>query len=320
MPFLLRRLAHGLILLVAVSLATFVLADLAPGSSLDALRLDPGISPETFETLRQRSGEDAPLVERYLRWLGGAVRGDFGTSSVHRVPVADLLRPRLGATLLLGVTATALAWLLALGFGCWAALRPGRWVDRSVSALQALLLALPEIVLALLALWLAARVAWLPTGGLPSAAGPGETARHLFLPALVLAFGGLALLVSHVRTEVSRALDAPAVRAARGHGLGGPRWLVHYVLPEAANPLISLFGLSVGALLSGSLVVEAVFSWPGLGPLLLAAIQNRDLPVVVAAVLLSSALLILGQLLADVWLEVHDPRLAAERDVGGDEP
>ena len=314
MPFLLRRLLHAIFLLLAVSLATFFLADLAPGSALDALRLDPTISPETLESLRLRNeaalwGEDDPVVLRWIRWLGGVVRGDFGLSVIHRVPVADLLGPRLGATLLLGATSTALAWLLALALGCLAALRPASWVDRGVSALQALLLALPEILLALLALLLAAHVVWLPVGGLPSGAGVGQGLRHLFLPATVLALGGLAVLVSHVRTEVSRALEASAVRAARGHGVSRWSLLVRYVLPEAANPLISLFGLSVGALLSGSLVVEAIFSWPGLGPLLLSAIQNRDLPVVVAAILVSSACLVVGQLLADVWLYAHDPRI-----------
>ena len=309
MWFFLRRLAHALLLLLAVSLATFVLADLAPGSSLDALRLDPTISADTLETLSLRYGEDDPLGVRYARWLGGLMRGDLGVSVTHRVPVAQLLGPRIGATLLLGTTSTALAWLLALALGSLAALRPGALADRFVSALQALLLALPEIVLALLALLLAAHVRWLPVGGLPVGEGPAETLRHLILPMAVLALGGLAGLVSHVRTEMAGALDAPAVRAARGHGLGRRRLLLHYVLPEAANPLISLFGFSFGALLSGSLVVEAVFSWPGLGPLLLAAIQNRDLPVVVAAILMSSALLILGQLLADVWLYAHDPRI-----------
>lgn len=314
MPFLLRRLLHSILLLLAVSLATFVLADLAPGSALDALRLDPSISAETLETLRQRNeialgSEDDALTVRYVRWLHGMARGDLGLSVTHRVPVADLLTPRLGATLLLGTTSTALAWLLALGLGSLAAIRPAGRVDRFVSALQAVVLALPEILLALLALLLAARVAWLPVGGLPVDGGFVEGLRHLFLPATVIALGGMAVLVSHVRTEVARALDAPAVRAARGHGLGRGRLLLRYVLPEAANPLISLFGLSVGALLSGSLVVEAIFSWPGLGPLLLSAIQNRDLPVVVATILVSSACLVVGQLLADVWLYAHDPRI-----------
>lgn len=315
MTFLLRRLAHALLLLVAVSLATFVLADLAPGSVLDPLRVDPSVSPQTLDILRARLGEDDPLAVRYGRWAAGVLRGDLGVSLTHRVPVADLLGPRIGATLLLGVSSTVFAWLLAILLGGFAALRPGGWTDRLVSTLEALLLALPEILLALLALLVAARVPWLPVGGLGDD-GWGDVARHLLLPAAVLALGGLAVLVSHVRAETARALDAPAVRAARGHGLGRLRLVFVYVLPEAANPLISLFGFSVGALLSGSLVVEAVFSWPGLGPLLLAAISNRDLPVVVAAILMSSALLVLGHLLADVWLYAHDPRLRAQADRG----
>lgn len=310
MRFIFRRLLHAGLLLAAVSAGTFVLADLAPGTPLDALRLDPQVSRETLDVLRQRLHVDDPLATRYAHWLWGVVRGDFGVSLHHRVPVWSLLRPRLGATLLLGVTSTGLAWLLALVLGSLAALRPRGAAARGVSALEALLLALPELVLALLALLVAASVTWLPIGGMGDE-GFGDVARHLLLPAGVLALAGLATLVSHVRAELRRASDTPAVRAARGHGLGPARLFLRYVLPAAANPLISLFGFSFGALLSGSLVVEVVFSWPGLGPLLLAAIRDRDLPVVVAAILMSSALLIVGQLLADLWLYAHDPRIRA---------
>lgn len=308
MPFLARRLLQALLLLLAVSAATFVFVDLAPGDPLDTLRLDPQMPAETLDLLRARHGLDDPLPVRYLRWLGGLVRGDLGVSVAHGVPVWQLLRPRLGATLLLGATSTVLAWLLALSLGSLAALRPGGGLDRAVSALEALLLSLPELLLALLALFVAAEVSWLPIGGM----GHGtDLLRHLLLPTLVLAGAGLAGLVSHVRAEVRRAASSPAVLAAHGHGLGGASLFWGYLLPEAANPLISLFGLSVGALLSGSLVVEAVFSWPGLGPLVLASIRERDLAVLVAAILTSSVLLVAGQLLADLWLHAHDPRIRA---------
>lgn len=314
--YLARRILQALLLLLAVSAATFVFVDLAPGDPLDALRLDPQMQQETLEVLRARHGLDDPLPVRYLRWLGGLVRGDLGVSVAHGVPVWQLLRPRLGATLLLGAASTLLTWLLAMSLGSLAALRPGGWLDRAVSALEALLLSLPELLLALLALFLAAEVPWLPIGGMGSGA---DLLRHLLLPTLVLAAAGLAGLVSHVRAEVRRAASSPAVLAARGHGLGGVRLFCGYLLPEAANPLISLFGLSVGALLSGSLVVEAVFSWPGLGPLVLASIRERDLAVLAASILASSVLLVAGQLLADVWLTLHDPRVRTHASDAGPE-
>lgn len=309
MAFFLRRAGYALLLLLAVSLLTFVLAELAPGDFVDALRLDPSLSAETVETLRREAGLDEPLALRYLHWLGGVLRGDLGISFVHRVPVAELLAPRVGATLLLGLVSTALAWMLALALGSLAAHRSGGWLDRVVAAGESLLLALPEILLALLLLQLAA--------ALP---GLSPTAEELFpgllLPVAVLALAALPTLLGHVRAEVRRALAAPPVRFARGQGLGPVRLFLLRVLPEAAHPLLGLFGLSFGALLSGSLVVEVVFSWPGLGPLVLAAIRQRDLPVVMATVLVSSALLVLGQLLADLWLHAHDPRLRAGRARG----
>jgi peptide/nickel transport system permease protein len=315
-----RRAVHGLLLLVGVSVLSFVLAELAPGDYFAEMRQDPRISQETVRVLRERYGLDRPAPERYLRWLASLARGELGYSFAYGQPVGPLLWPRVRNTLLLTVTATAMAWLLALPLGAWwATLRRGP-MDVGLAGLSAMLLALPDLVLVLGLLLLAVRTGWFPAGGMVSLGHeqmpPGERVRdvfmHLVLPVTALVLGVLPVLVRYVRAGVAEALGAPFVRAARAHGIPERRILLWHALPAAANPLISLFGLSVAGLLSTSLLVEVVMSWPGLGPLLLEAILARDFYLVLGPVLASTLLLVGGNLLADALLLAADPRIRAE--------
>jgi peptide/nickel transport system permease protein len=318
--WLARRALHGVLMLAGVSVLSFVLVELAPGDFFAEMRLDPRISEATLQALRARHGLDRPLPERYLRWVGSLARGELGYSFAYGSPVAPLLWPRARNTLLLTGTATALAWLIAVPLGIWWATRRGAAARRALSGLTALLLAVPDIVLALGALLLAVRTGWLPAGGMVSLGHDQmtflgralDTARHLVLPAAALVLGILPVLVRHVRASMTDALEAPFVRAARAHGIPERRVLYRHALPAAANPLISLFGLSLAGLLSMSLLVEVVMSWPGLGPLLLEAILARDFYLVLGLVLASTFLLVGGNLLADVLLLATDPRIRAE--------
>jgi peptide/nickel transport system permease protein len=316
-----RRTLHGLLLLAGVSLFAFALLSAAPGNSFDELRLNPEISPATVAALKAEYGEDRPLPVRYARWLGSVARGDLGYSVSYHCGVGQLLWPRARNTFLLTALATALAWMLALPWGMLEALHRGGWVDRSGGALTAALLAIPDVLLGLLLLLLAARTGWFPTGGMQSAnaavSGYGartwDVATHLFLPVLALTLGAAPMLVRHVRAAMAAVLDAPFIAAARAHGIPKLRLLYRHALPAALNPLISLLGFSIGALLSMSLLMEVVLSWPGLGPLVLEAILARDVHVVIDAVLLSSIFLVAGNLLADALLYWSDPRIRGVR-------
>ena len=316
MKTLLRSLLRSLLLLGVLSLATFVLAELAPGDYAAEMRLDPRLSGESLEALRQRFGLDRSWGERYLAWLGSVLRGELGYSFAHQVPVAELLKPRLGATLLLAGSATLLAWLVALGLGTAAALRPGQLADRLLSLASALLLALPELLLVLLLLALASHSGFFPLGGLRSldaeslSWGPAllDRLHHLLLPALALAASLLPTLLRHVRGAVREALNESSQQAARGHGIGLARRLFSYVLPAAATTLLPLAGLSFGGLLSSSMLIEIVFAWPGIGPLFLDAILARDLHVATAVLLASGLLLAAGNTFADLALLQLDPR------------
>jgi len=315
-----RRAVHGLLLLVGVSVLSFVLVELAPGDYFAEMRLDPRISEATVHALRSRYGLDRPLPERYARWLASLAKGELGYSFAYGQPVGPLLWPRLRNTLLLTVTATALAWLLAVPLGTWWATRPRGPADAGLTGLTAMLLALPDLVLVLGLLLFAVRTGWFPAGGMvslgheqmPWGARVKDVAFHLVLPVTALVLGIVPALVRYVRASVADALGAPFVRAARAHGIPERRVLFRHVLPAAANPLISLFGLSLAGLLSMSLLVEVVMSWPGLGPLLLEAILARDFHLVLGPVLASTVLLLGGNLLADLVLAVADPRIRTE--------
>jgi len=317
--YLWLRLGHGLLVLAGVSVLAFVLAELAPGSVFDEVRLDPRISAETVAAMRDRYGLDRSLPDKYFHWLQSIRRGELGFSVAYDSPVGPLLWPRARNTLLLTVTATVLAWGIAVPIGAWAASRPGGPADRAAAGATAVLLSVPDLLLGLSLLLLAVRSGLFPTGGMVSVGfaefGPWEKAKdvvlHFFLPVVALTLINLPVLVRHVRASLLDVLRAPFIQAARGAGIPERRLLLRHALRAAANPLISLLGLSVATLLSGSVVVEMIMSWPGLGPLLIEAVAARDLHLVVGAVLCSTALLIAGNLVADVLLYVADPRLRA---------
>ena len=320
MKYAARRLVHAGLLLVAISFLCFALAQIAPGDFFDAMRLNPRISSQTIDHIRSEYGMDQPLLVRYDRWLHSIFEGQMGFSFAYNGPVWPLLRVRARNTLVLTGTSTILAWLVAIPIGVWSAEKRGTRGDRLVGLATSTILTVPDLLIFLALLLLAVRTGWFPTGGMESlgAAGMsfwdriGDGARHLFLPALGLSIVTLPTLLRHVRSAMVETLESPFMRAARGHGIPRARLLYRYALPAAMNPLLSLFGLSVGAMLSASLLAEVVLSWPGLGPLLLEAILSRDIYIVTGAVMLSSVFLVAGNLLADFLIFASDPRIRVE--------
>jgi len=311
MKYTSRRLLHGLALLLAVSFFSFVLAQIAPGDYYTQFRGNPQISAEANAAPRARSGIDRPIALRYAGWVGGLLHGDFGYSLAYHGPVAPLLRQRTGNTLLLTGTATLLAWLLAVPIGVWSAAQRGTWFDGVTSVGVAILLAIPDLILAIALLVLAVRTGWFPTGGKTSPAHSDwrDIAWHMVLPVAVLIAGLAPVLVRHARAAMLEVMDSGFALSARAQGIPRPRLLLHHLLPAAMNPLITLFGLSLGTLLSASLLVEVVMGWPGLGPLFLEAVMARDFAIVLAVVMVSAAFLVLGNLAADLLLYRIDPRI-----------
>ncbi|HWY09129.1 MAG TPA: ABC transporter permease [Candidatus Acidoferrales bacterium] len=323
MRYLLRRLAHAFLLVIGVSILAFLFTTLAPGNYFDEMRLNPQIAPETLVALRTQYQLNRPLPVRYASWVNSVLHGEMGFSFAYNTSVAPLLLLRAKNTLILTVTATLLAWAIALPLGVWSAERLGQFPDRLISWSTAALLVVPDLALALGLLVLALRTGWFPTGGMASVDFESlsslnkirDLALHMALPVATLVLSALPLLVRHVRAAVADVLDAPFLLAAEGHGIPRRTLLFRYALP-AANPLVSLFGFSIGALLSGSLLVEVVMSWPGLGPFLLEAILARDIYVVIGGVLFSTIFLVAGNFLADMLLYWVDPRIRSASTPG----
>jgi peptide/nickel transport system permease protein len=317
MKYLRRRLLRAVLLLWGVSVLCFAFTAIAPGSFFDEMRLNPQVSRETIANLRAHYGLDRPVLTRYLRWTGSIVLGDFGYSMAYNSPVAPLLWARARNTLLLTTVAMLLTWLIGLPLGVCTAGTRGRLVDRFIGTGSSLLLAIPEIVIAIALLALAVRSRAVPIGGMMSLGSDDlsgwqkvtDVLLHLILPVSVLVLSGVAIVERHVRASVLEVLEAPCVQAARGLGIGRARLLFRHVLPLAANPAISLFGFSLAGLLGGSLLVEVVSGWPGLGPLILEATLARDLYVVIGAVMLSAVFMLAGNFIADMLLLACDPRV-----------
>jgi peptide/nickel transport system permease protein len=318
--YICRRLVHAALLLIAISVLSFALLQLAPGDYFDAMRMNPQISAQTINGIRSEYGLDRPLAVRYEHWVVSVLKGQLGFSIAYATPVGPLIWVRAINTLLLTCTATLLAWFCAIPIGVWSAKRRGTWGDRVFGVATSTLLTIPDLLLFLLLLLLTVRTGWFPAGGMIAADAGNlsfwskakDVAFHLLLPCIGLALTIAPMLVRHVRSAMIDVLESPFIRAARGHRVPSMRVLFRYALPVAANPLISLFGFSVGTMLSASVLVEVILSWPGLGPLLVESIFARDVYVVIGVVMLSSVFLVVGNLLADLLLVANDPRIRVE--------
>jgi peptide/nickel transport system permease protein len=317
--FILRRALQTIPLLLGISALTFLLLQLAPGDFLNTMAENPAISPETIAAMRTRFGLDQPWWVQYGLYLKNIfLHLDFGESFSRHQPVFLVLREGLMNTLLLAIAAAIVTWGLAIPLGVWAAVRQYSWVDKSLSLVAFLWLSVPEVLSGLLLLFLAANTNWFPVGGMRSLDwdyldGLGKAVdllRHLALPALVVGLVPLAARMRQMRGNLLDVLRLEYVTTARAKGLDENTVVFKHAVRNAINPLITLFGFTIGALVSGAFVVEIIFAWPGLGRITLEAIQTQDQYLVLGAVLMASLMLILGNLIADILLAIADPRIA----------
>ena len=315
--FTLKRLFHLIPILFGVSLITFLLMSLTPGDYYTTLSQNPQISPEKVAQLRAQWHLDRPWYVQYLFWLKGALQGNFGYSMAYKIDASELIFGRLWNTFILSFCATVVAWLVAVPLGIWAAVKKDSWADRFCSLMAFVGLSIPELLLALLALMFAASTGWFPIGGAQSALydlmPPAEQFRnrlhHLILPTLVLAASELAGIMRQMRSNLLDTLRAEFVTSARAKGLA-EGWVVYkHALRNAINPLLTIFGYSLAALLSGAFVVENVMAWPGLGRLTIEALFAKDYQLVVASVVMATGLLVAGNFIADLLLAWSDPRI-----------
>lgn len=313
LTFLARRVAASVVSLLLASVIVFAAVLAVPGDPAEVL-LGFDAAPETLAAVREDLGLDRPALQRYLAWVAGAIRGDLGASLVYDRPVSALIAERLGVSVPLAVGAAVLATLIAIPLGSLAARLRGRWWDPTLMAFAQIGAAVPSFWLGLLlVLVFAVDRSWLPAAGfVPWDRDPLGSIRSLLLPILALGLGQAAIMTRMVRSSMVDALRTDYVRTARAKGAGMRRVVFGHAFRNALVPVLTILGLSIGNVFIGSIVIEEVFALPGLGRLALAAIGNRDLPLLQGGVLLYATVLILLALVVDLLYAFVDPRIRIE--------
>lgn len=322
---LLRRLGGAVLLLWLVVTLTFVLVRLAPGDAAELLT-PPSATAEDAARFRAEAGLDRPMVVQYARWLGGALQGDFGASLASSRPVAAILAEALPVSLALGGLSLLLTFVLGVTIGTIQAARRGRPSDTALTILTTSVYAAPSywLALSLIAVFTYGAARWgfpaalrLPAFGMRDPAGEAtgvgaliDLARHAVLPVIVLTAIGAAGIARYARSGIADILRMEFVRTAWAKGLGPRRVFGRHVLANALPALVILLALSFPGIVAGSIFVESVFAWPGMGRVMLAAVAARDYPVIMGAAVLYAALVIFANLAADLALPWLDPRRA----------
>jgi ABC-type dipeptide/oligopeptide/nickel transport system permease component len=326
-----RRLLHLIPVLAGITVIVFLMMSATPGDPAEIMLAGQNASADQVATLRHDMGLDLPLLDRFGRFVGHAVEGDFGLSLFHRRPVASVIAERLPATVELSLAALVLALAVAIPLGVLAAVRRGGVVDRLVSVGSLLGVSMPGFWFGILLLILfAVRLRWLPVSGeIDFSASPphvtglllidslltarldslADALRHLALPAITLALPMAAVLIGVVRAAMQEVLRQDYITFAEAKGIRHSRVLLLHALKNALLPAVSVAALETGSLLGGNMIVETVFGWPGLGRLVVESIFQRNYPLVQAAVLLYAVTYVLINLAADLLYTVLNPRV-----------
>jgi peptide/nickel transport system permease protein len=300
--YLVRRMLQSLMILVGITLVTFVLLYLVPA---DPARQIAGRSAtaETLASIRQQLGLDLPFYQQYWRYVSNLPQGDLGRSYLQRTEVSELIASRLPASLLLMAGAITCELILGLTMGVVAALRRGRATDQTLMVLSFVGVSAPQFVTGILLLYVfAVKLGWFPIGGY-------GTFSHLVLPSLTLGILGAGWYARMMRSSMLDVLRQDYVRTARAKGLGRLQVLFGHVLPNALLPIVAMIGIDIGIFMSGIVVVESVFGWPGIGQLAWQAIQRIDIPIIMGVTLVSAVAIVIGNLVADLIAPLIDPRI-----------
>jgi peptide/nickel transport system permease protein len=311
--FVASRCVHAIPVLIGVSLIAFLILRLAPGDPVQ-LMLPSHATRDEIEELRASLGLDRPLAMQYVLWLGQVLQGNLGKSLFTSGPVLHELLERFPNTLVLTCAAIGVAVLLGMPLGILAAARRGTAVDAGSMVASVIGWSMPNfwiglILVIVFSVWLR----WLPTGGMYDIMAEerafGDLLRHLVLPTITLAVGHMAYVARFTRSSLLEALNQDYIRTARAKGLHEGLVILRHGLRNSLIPIISVLGVSIGHLLGGAVIVETVFSWPGLGSLMVHSIMNRDFPVVQGAMLFAAVVFIVVNLVADLLYAVVDPRI-----------
>ncbi|ETF01074.1 ABC transporter permease [Advenella kashmirensis W13003] len=321
--YIARRLLQLVPIVLLIILVTYVLLRLAPGDLADVIAGESGsATPEYMEQLRRQFNLDLPASTVFFNYLKNLLHFDLGFSFRHGMPVADLIVDRVGPTLVLMLTSIMLATVIGVTLGVLSARYRGSLLDEAISLVSTLGFATPVFWVGLVLIVIfSVNLRWLPSAGMTSIGGPplaswagmAELVRHLVLPASTLAFFYLSIYVRVTRSAMLEVYGLDFVRTARAKGLSESRIAVKHVLRNALLPVVTLTGLQLASLLGGSIVIETIFAWPGLGRLAYDAVFNRDINLLMGVFLFSSLLVVFMNLLVDILYALLDPRIAGKR-------
>ena len=299
-----------MVVLIGVSIIVFALIHLVPGDPVRQA-LGTRFDQATYDALRERSGLDRPLITQYFSWIGHALTGDLGVSFRSGETVTSQLAERLPATLTLAFAAIVVALVIAVPLGVLSALHPRSLIDRVATVISQFGISVPDFWMGIvLILVFAGTLGWLPSGGyVPLTEDPWGWFQRLLMPAIVTGVVSGSVITRFVRSSVLEALGSDHVRTAQAKGLSSRQVLGWHVLRNALLPLVTVTGVQLAYLLSGVVVVEIVFSWPGLGQLSLQSVQARDYPVLQGAILLFAVVFLVINLVVDVLYTAIDPRI-----------
>lgn len=310
--YAIRRVAMMIPLLIGVSIILFTLVNLMPGDAVD-LMVSPDLAPEQAELRRARLGLDQPIHIRYVRWVGEIVQGNLGYSSTTRRPVSESIRTRLGPTILLMGSALVLSLIVGIFLGTISALKQRTATDHAATLAAFVGVCVPNFFLALLAIYFfSVTLGWLPSSGMRTPGMPFSLAdrlSRLIMPVLVLSFQSIAIFTRYMRSSMLEVIHADYIRTARAKGLSERIVVYKHALRNALLPIVTVLGLRVRWLFGGSVIIEQVFSWPGIGRLMVDSVFQRDTGMVMGIVMISAILVMIGNLLADIAYAVVDPRI-----------
>ena len=314
--YIFKRLVQTIPLLIIVSLISFFIIRISPIDPLAELRLNPSISQETLDKEIKRLNLDKPIYVQYFSWVKSFTKGDLGYTSAGE-KVSTKLKERIPNTLLLTLIVIFMTWSVGIPLGIASAVNRGSRLDRILTIIASIGMAIPSFFFAILMLIFAVKTGWFPVGGLTSYNFNDlslwgkfiDITKHLFLPALVLFTISLSGLQRQMRANMLEVLDSDYIKFARAKGLSENVVIYKHALRNAINPMITLLGFEFAGLLSGAALTEYVFQYPGLGRLILEAVMKSDINLIMASLMIGTIMLILGNLLADILLAITDPRI-----------
>lgn len=311
--YIIRRILAAIPLLFGISVLSFGIIQIAPGDPTTLL-MDPSISPEDRQAFMEKYGLNDPIYVQYLKWLGNMLQGDFGTSLIRQgVEVSDMIMARLPNTLLLMGVSALIALLIAVPIGVISARKPYTLTDYTVTTASFIGVSTPQFWVGLvLIMFLAVKLGWFPTGGVATLNAEfsiWDRIHHLILPAFVLAAADMAGLTRYTRSSMLDVLQQDYIRTARAKGFKERKVVYKHGLRNGLIPVITMLGLMIPSFIGGSVVVEKIFGWPGIGLLFIESAFQRDYPVLMALTMISATLVVLGNLIADILYAILDPRI-----------